>query len=449
MWPATAPVRRDFSLLDTWASFFGAFRNQCRNLSITCASITAETLRVRRPGVVFHPPPSSLDRRPRLRRSGAVPRARVPPSRVPTAGRAVARVRVPVRGRRHARGYAGGVDAARRRRRPRQEGQRTHGRHTHGVEHRSRLSRVRAADRGGARKGGKRPARGRGLERHGDRAPRLHRAPRSGDSAGAPRERRAGNPRRVVPHRARDSPAAELLLDHGADSNGRDERTGNTPLEWCVSTLGGTADREDTTGPAMLSLLLARKADPKAPCGAPGMYQPPVLVAALEAGAAWAIRKLIDGGACGEHRHDVSEWPLRGSGGLPAMAFERRFQLAVVSLQDPRPMPVRSVCPRLPRAILVRSLLSPSLVSSVRVVRSRRHRPSYDGGGFLEHRFLCDALVMHSRCRPRRVAGVPDAPRSRCRWPTSLVASCRSSPACRRVSFPVRRTRLTPPRSLP
>ena len=91
--------------------------------------------------------------------------------------------------------------------------------------------------------------------------------------------------------------AVELLLDHGVDPNERDEQTGETPLGWCVSTLGGTAGRMDTTGPAMLSLLLDCSADPTSVCGKPGMHQPPVLVAAVEAGAAWAIRQLIEAGA--------------------------------------------------------------------------------------------------------------------------------------------------------
>ena len=90
---------------------------------------------------------------------------------------------------------------------------------------------------------------------------------------------------------------AELLLDHGADPNLRDERTGETPLGWCVACLGGTAGQKDPTGPAMLSLLLDRGADPTRVCGQPGMHQPPVLVAAIEAGAAWAIRQLIGAGA--------------------------------------------------------------------------------------------------------------------------------------------------------
>ena len=89
----------------------------------------------------------------------------------------------------------------------------------------------------------------------------------------------------------------ELLLDHDADPKRRDERTGETPLGWCVACLGGTAGRKDTTGPAMLSLLLDRSADPTRVCGEPGMHQPPVLVAAVEAGTAWAIRQLIEAGA--------------------------------------------------------------------------------------------------------------------------------------------------------
>ena len=90
---------------------------------------------------------------------------------------------------------------------------------------------------------------------------------------------------------------AKLLLDHGANPNVRDERTGETPLGWCVACLGGTAGKKDTTGPAMLSLLLDRGADPTRVCGEPGLHQPPVLVAAVEAGAAWAIRQLIEADA--------------------------------------------------------------------------------------------------------------------------------------------------------
>ena len=40
---------------------------------------------------------------------------------------------------------------------------------------------------------------------------------------------------RSVSHGLRQ--VVELLLDHDADPNGRDERTGETPLGWCVSTL--------------------------------------------------------------------------------------------------------------------------------------------------------------------------------------------------------------------
>ena len=98
--------------------------------------------------------------------------------------------------------------------------------------------------------------------------------------------------------------AVELLLDHGADPNGRDERTGENPLGWCVAALGGTANRKETTGPAILTLLLGRSADPKRPCGEPGTRQPPVLVAAVEAGATWAIQQLIDAGANRDQARD-------------------------------------------------------------------------------------------------------------------------------------------------
>ena len=106
--------------------------------------------------------------------------------------------------------------------------------------------------------------------------------------------------------------AAELLLDHGADPNAIDERTGTTPLGWCVSTLGGDAADASTTGPRMLELLLAREADPNAACGRPGGYRPSVLVAALDAGSAWANRRLVAGGADLEKaREHVRKYGLR------------------------------------------------------------------------------------------------------------------------------------------
>ena len=74
------------------------------------------------------------------------------------------------------------------------------------VGHRGRLSRVCAADRNGAREAGNRATRERRLERHGERASRLHRAPRSGHPAGASRARRKGDPGRVVPQRLPRSP---------------------------------------------------------------------------------------------------------------------------------------------------------------------------------------------------------------------------------------------------
>ena len=60
---------------------------------------------------------------------------------------------------------------------------------------------------------------------------------------------------------------------YGANTNDRDEHGGDNPLGWCVSTLGRRSER------AMR---------------APGRYHPPVLVTALEAGSAWAIRRLND-----------------------------------------------------------------------------------------------------------------------------------------------------------
>ena len=91
--------------------------------------------------------------------------------------------------------------------------------------------------------------------------------------------------------------AVEVLLVYGADPNRTDERTGNTPLGWCVSTLGGAPDQNDGTGPRILKLLLDRDADPNGVCGEPRRYQPTVLIAALEAGSAWAVRRLIEAGA--------------------------------------------------------------------------------------------------------------------------------------------------------
>ena len=107
-------------------------------------------------------------------------------------------------------------------------------------------------------------------------------------------------------------PAAELLLEHGADPNGRDDELGDTPLGWCVATLGGNPGESDLSGPAMLALLLEHKADPKAWSGAPRLHHRPLLVAALEAGARWAVGALIRAGADGnEARTHIRRWGLR------------------------------------------------------------------------------------------------------------------------------------------
>lgn len=117
--------------------------------------------------------------------------------------------------------------------------------------------------------------------------------------------------------------AAELLLEHGANPDGTDERTGTIPLGWCVSTLGGKAADPDTTGPRMLDLLLGRGADPKAACGQPGGYRPSVLVAALDAGSAWAVGRLIAVGADpDEAREHVRRHGVRMHRGNAAQVIE-------------------------------------------------------------------------------------------------------------------------------
>ena len=109
-------------------------------------------------------------------------------------------------------------------------------------------------------------------------------------------------------HLDRRAPDAQGARDGGV----RRPRGGRTPLGWCVSTLGGDAARRETTGPKMLDLLLAFGADPNAACGQPGGHRPSVLVAALEAGSAWAIKALVDNGAdIEEARNHVRKHGLR------------------------------------------------------------------------------------------------------------------------------------------
>lgn len=61
----------------------------------------------------------------------------------------------------------------------------------------------------------------------------------------------------------------------------------------------------------MLALLLEHNADPKVWSGAPRLHQRPLLVAALEAGARWAIGALIGAGADGnEARTHIRRWGL-------------------------------------------------------------------------------------------------------------------------------------------
>ena len=90
-----------------------------------------------------------------------------------------------------------------------------------------------------------------------------------------------------------------------------------------MSTLGGDAADTQTTGSKMLELLLGRGADPNAACGLPGGYRPSVLVTALDAGSAWAVRRLIEGGADpDEAREHVCRHGVRMHRGNPRQVLE-------------------------------------------------------------------------------------------------------------------------------
>ena len=88
----------------------------------------------------------------------------------------------------------------------------------------------------------------------------------------------------------------EVLLEAKADPNATDPRTGTTPLAMCFD-LVGDASRADTSGPRMIRILLGAGADPNAWSGREGGHRPRALVAAMEAGADWAVAPLRDAGA--------------------------------------------------------------------------------------------------------------------------------------------------------
>ena len=84
--------------------------------------------------------------------------------------------------------------------------------------------------------------------------------------------------------------------------NEPDNRRRQRPLAICISIPGTTRLAGDSAQHPMLDLLLAAKADPNAQSGEGGGHQPSMLVTALEAGAAWAVKPLITAGANVEER---------------------------------------------------------------------------------------------------------------------------------------------------
>ena len=88
--------------------------------------------------------------------------------------------------------------------------------------------------------------------------------------------------------------AALDLIRHGADPMATHQ---GYPIACDVFALVGYTDDSETLGPRMLRVLLDNGLDPDVPCGPQGMYRPPALAYAIERGAAWALRPLIDEGA--------------------------------------------------------------------------------------------------------------------------------------------------------
>ena len=85
--------------------------------------------------------------------------------------------------------------------------------------------------------------------------------------------------------------AVEALLAAGADPNGAERSSGEPP------PLGQTVKMAEEQGKRLMKRLLAAGADIHAECGARRQYQRPYLVAAVENGATWAVRTLLEHGA--------------------------------------------------------------------------------------------------------------------------------------------------------
>ena len=109
----------------------------------------------------------------------------------------------------------------------------------------------------------------------------------------------------------------EVLLEANADPNASDPRTGTRPLAMCFD-LVGDASRAETIGPRMIRTLLGAGADPNAWSGREGGHRPRALVAAIEAGADWAVAPLREAGAdVDEARTWMRRYGLRTHGRRP------------------------------------------------------------------------------------------------------------------------------------
>ena len=84
------------------------------------------------------------------------------------------------------------------------------------------------------------------------------------------------------------------LLAAGLDPN---EEASSRHVRPIATVLGSSCTAPGAAGEMILRSLLGAGADPNSPCGMKGMYRPPALLAAIEAGAAWAVPILIEAGA--------------------------------------------------------------------------------------------------------------------------------------------------------